>query len=232
MTEHIEAKLEDIADIVIMPGDPLRAKMIAETYLTNYKLVNKIRNNYFYTGYYNNKRVTIAASGMGMGSMGIYAYELYKIYGVKKIIRIGTCGAYTDKLKLYDTILANSIYTDSNYALVQDNFKESKIKAFENLNKKIIESSKKLNIPLIEGCIHSSDVFYKTNDNFEYLYEKYNCIGVEMESFALFNTARMLNKEAACLLTVSNSLVDNSQTTPEERQNKFLNMVEIALNTI
>ena len=232
MTEHIEAKLEDIADVVIMPGDPLRAKMIAEKYLTNYKLVNKIRNNYFYTGYYNNKRVTIASSGMGMGSMGIYAYELYKVYGVKRIIRIGTCGAYTKDLKLYDTILAESIYTDSNYALVQDNYSNNTIEAWKDLNNEIIESSNKLNTHLIKGCIHSSDVFYKTNDNYKYLYDKYNCIAVEMESFALFNTARMLGKKAACLLTVSNSLVDNSQTSALERQNKFLNMVEIALNTI
>ena len=232
MTEHIEAKLDEIADVVIMPGDPLRAKMIAEKYLRNYKLVNKIRNNYFYTGYYNNKLVTIAASGMGMGSMGIYAYELYEVYGVKRIIRIGTCGAYTDKLNLYDTILVDSIFTDSNYALVQNNYTSNIIDSFKNLNEEIIESSKKLNTTLIKGRIHSSDVFYKKDDNYKVLCSKYNCLAVEMESFALFNTALMLNKEAACLLTVSNSLVDGSSTTAQERQNKFLNMVEIALNTI
>ena len=232
MTEHIEAKSNEIAPIVIMPGDPLRAKMIAEKYLKDYKLVNKVRNNFAYTGYYNNKLVTVMASGMGMPSIGIYAYELYKFYNVEKIIRIGTCGAYTDKLKLYDTVLVDSIYSDSNYALVQSNYKENVINGFNNLNNELIESSKKLNINLNIGRIHSSDVFYKQNDNFKEIKEKYNCLGVEMESFALFNTARILNKEAACLLTISNSLVDGSTTSSEERQNKFFDMIEVALNIL
>ncbi len=232
MTEHIEAKLNEIAPIVIMPGDPLRAKMIAEKYLKDYKLVNKVRNNFAYTGYYNNKLVTVMASGMGMPSIGIYAYELYKFYNVEKIIRIGTCGAYTDKLKLYDTVLVDSIYSDSNYALVQSDYKENIINGFANLNNELIESSKKLNINLNIGRVHSSDVFYKQDDNFKEINEKYNCLGVEMESFALFNTARILNKEAACLLTISNSLVDGSTTSSEERQNKFFDMIEVALNIL
>ncbi len=232
MTEHIEAKSNEIAPIVIMPGDPLRAKMIAEKYLKDYKLVNKVRNNFAYTGYYNNKLVTVMASGMGMPSIGIYAYELYKFYNVEKIIRIGTCGAYTDKLKLYDTVLVDSIYSDSNYALVQSDYKENIINGFANLNNELIESSKKLNINLNIGRVHSSDVFYKQDDNFKEINEKYNCLGVEMESFALFNTARILNKEAACLLTISNSLVDGSTTSSEERQNKFFDMIEVALNIL
>lgn len=232
MTEHIEAKSNEIAPIVIMPGDPLRAKMIAEKYLKDYKLVNKVRNNFAYTGYYNNKLVTVMASGMGMPSIGIYAYELYKFYNVEKIIRIGTCGAYTDKLKLYDTVLVDSIYSDSNYALIQSDYKENIINGFANLNNELIESSKKLNINLNIGRVHSSDVFYKQDDNFKEINEKYNCLGVEMESFALFNTARILNKEAACLLTISNSLVDGSTTSSEERQNKFFDMIEVALNIL
>ena len=232
MTEHIEAKSNEIAPIVIMPGDPLRAKMIAEKYLKDYKLVNKVRNNFAYTGYYNNKLVTVMASGMGMPSIGIYAYELYKFYNVEKIIRIGTCGAYTDKLKLYDTVLVDSIYSDSNYALIQSDYKENIINGFANLNNELIESSKKLNINLNIGRVHSSDVFYKQDDNFKEINEKYNCLGVEMESFALFNTARILIKEAACLLTISNSLVDGSTTSSEERQNKFFDMIEVALNIL
>ncbi len=232
MTEHIEAKLGEIAKTVIMPGDPLRAKMIAEKYLTDYKLVNTVRNNYAYTGYYNGKLVTIMSSGMGMGSIGIYAYELFKVYNVDRIIRIGTAGAYTDSLKVYDTVLADSIYSDSNYALVQSNYQDNIINSFDKLNNELIDSSKRLNINLKIGRIHSSDVFYKENDNFRELNSKYNCLAVEMESFALFNTARMLNKEAACLLTISNSLVDNSTTTSEERQNKFFDMIEVALNIL
>ncbi|MBP3766499.1 MAG: purine-nucleoside phosphorylase [Bacilli bacterium] len=232
MTEHIEAKIGEIAKTVIMPGDPLRAKMIASKFLTDYKLVNSVRGILAYTGYYNGKLVTIMASGMGMGSMGIYSYELYKYYDVDRIIRIGTAGAYTTDLKLYDTVLATSVYTDSNFAYVQNKENINIINGFNNLNNKIIESANKLGIVLKESCVHSSDVFYKMNDNFKELNELYNCTCVEMESFALFNQARLLNKEAACLLTISNSLVTGDTTTSEERQNKFLNMIEVALNTL
>ena len=232
MTEHIEAKFGEIAKTVIMPGDPLRAKMIAERFLTDYKLVNSVRGILAYTGFYNGKLVTIMASGMGMGSMGIYAYELYKFYDVDRIIRIGTAGAYTTELNLYDTLLATTVYTDSNYAYVQNKENINILPSFNNLNGKIKESALKLGITLKEGCIHSSDVFYKMNDNFNELYKEHNCLCVEMESFALFNQARLLGKEAACLLTISNSLVTGDSTTSEERQNKFLNMIEIALNTL
>ena len=232
MTEHIEAKMGEIAKTVIMPGDPLRAKMIAEKFLTNYKLVNSVRGILAYTGYFNNKLVTIMASGMGMGSMGIYAYELFKYYDVDRIIRIGTAGAYTTDLNLYDTVLASSVYTDSNFAYVQNKENINIINGFSNLNNKIIESANKLGIDLLETCVHSSDVFYKMNDNYKELNELYNCTCVEMESFALFNQARLLGKEAACLLTISNSLITGDTTTSEERQNKFLNMIEVALNAL
>lgn len=232
MTEHIEAKKGEIAKTVIMPGDPLRAKMIASKFLTDYKLVNTVRGILAYTGYFNNKLVTIMASGMGMGSMGIYSYELFKYYDVDRIIRIGTAGAYTTDLNLYDTVLATSVYTDSNFAYVQNKEDINIINGFSNLNNKIIESANKLGINLKETCVHSSDVFYKMNDNYKELNEKFNCTCVEMESFALFNQARLLGKEAACLLTISNSLVTGDTTTSEERQNKFLNMIEVALNTL
>jgi len=232
MTEHIEAKKDEIAETVIMPGDPLRAKMIAEKYLENYKLVNDVRNMLAYTGYYNGKKVTIMGSGMGMPSIGIYSYELYKFYDVKRIIRVGTAGAYTDELNLYDTVLADIVYSESNFAYLQNGYEEHIIRGSEELNNLIKEKAKLKNIPLIIGTIHSSDVFYKENDNFKELNEKYNCLAAEMESFALFHNAKVLKKQAACLLTISNSLVDGRTTTSEERQNSFLNMIELALSTI
>jgi purine-nucleoside phosphorylase len=215
-----------------MPGDPLRAKMIASKYLDNYKLVNSVRNIYTYTGEYKGKKVTIMASGMGMPSIGIYSYELYKFYDVDNIIRIGTCGAYKSNVKIYDTILVDDVYSDSSFAFLQNGSKENILSASSELNEKLQKAALKLNIPLIRGRVHSSDVFYKENDNFKEIADKYNCLGVEMESFALFHNAKVLNKKAACLLTISNSLLDNSSTTSEERQNSFTNMIEIALASV
>lgn len=232
MTPHIEAQIDEIAKTVIMPGDPLRAKMIAEKYLDNYKLVNQIRNIYAYTGEYKGKKVTIMASGMGMPSIGIYSYELFKFYNVDKIIRVGTCGAYTKDLKLYDIVLAYKSYSESNYAYEQNKEKEHFLEGSPYLNEVIREKSLELNIPLTIGIIHSSDAFYKEENNFKELYQKYGCIACEMESFALFHNAKVLGKKAACLLTVSDSLVENVETTPEERQNNFTKMIELALESI
>lgn len=232
MTEHIEAKLGEIAKTVIMPGDPLRAKMIAEKYLIDYKLVNQTRNIFAYTGYYNGKEVTVMASGMGMPSIGIYSYELYKFYNVENIIRVGTAGAYTKDLNLYDTVLALDSYSDSSYGLIQNGDCNNIIEGSNELNNKIIESATKLNINLIKGRLYSSDVFYKENDNYIEYVNKYNCIACEMESFALFHNAKVLGKNAACLVTISNSLVDGSTTSAETRQNAFTKMIEIALNTL
>ena len=142
MTPHIEAKKEDIASIVIMPGDPLRAKYIAENYLTDYMLVNDVRNMLAYTGYYKGKRVTVMASGMGNPSMGIYSYELFKFYDVDTIIRVGSCGAYTKNLNLYDLILVEESYSDSNYAFVQNGFKDKIITSSSELNEVIIQNLK------------------------------------------------------------------------------------------
>lgn len=232
MTAHIEAKKEDIASIVIMPGDPLRAKFIAETYLENYKLVNDVRGMLGYTGTYNGKRVTAMASGMGMPSIGIYSYELFKFYDVDTIIRVGSCGAYTDNLKLYDVVLTLSSFSESSYAYNQNGCRDNILKSNEYINEKIRLKAKEKNINLIEGVIHSSDVFYRENDNFKEIYEKYNCIAVEMESFALFHNANVLNKKAACILTVSDHLVNHEETTSDERQTSFTKMIELALESI
>lgn len=231
-TAHIESKKEDIAKTVLMPGDPLRAKMIAETYLDDYRLVNSVRNILAYTGTYKGKEVTVFASGMGNPSMGIYSYELFKFYDVEEIIRVGTCGAYKADLNLYDTIIVEGSYSVSNYAKEQANYLDNIIYSSEELNKKLIKSAEELNINTKKGLIHCSDVFYKENNNYQELVEKYNVLGVEMETFALFTNAKTLNKKATCILTVSDSLVTKQETTSEERQNSFHTMIKIALESI
>lgn len=231
MTPHIEAKRDEIAKTVIMPGDPLRAKYIAENYLENYKLVNKVRNIYAYTGYYKNVKITVMASGMGMPSIGIYSYELYKYYDVENIIRVGSAGAYTDELNLYDIVLATASFSESSFALTQNNCKESTLYSSDELNKKIITSAEELKLKIKPCTIHSSDVFYKEDDNFKELYKKYKCMACEMESFALFHNANILNKKAACLLTISDNFITGEKTTSLERQNSFTKMMEIALET-
>ena len=232
MTPHINALEGEIAKVVIMPGDPLRTKYIAENYLKDYKLVNTVRNIDAYTGYYNDKLVTVMASGMGMPSIGIYSYELYKFYNVEKIIRIGTCGVYTDKVKLFDVILVNNAYSDSSFAKVQNGYNDNIISASKELNNKIKETGKNNNIDLVEGTIYSSDVFYKENDNYEVLRDKYNCLGVEMESFALFSNAKVLNKEAACLLTVTDHFITKEKASSTDREKSLNKMIELALKSI
>lgn len=229
MTAHIEAKKDEIAQTVIMPGDPLRAKFIAETYLKDYKLVNTIRNIYAYTGYYKDQKITIMASGMGMPSIGIYSYELYKFYDVKNIIRVGTAGAYTKDLNLYDVVLVNASYSDSSYAKVQNNSDDKLIEASFATNLYISTTAEEKNIPITIGNIYSSDVFYKEEDNYKDIVKETGCIACEMESFALFHNAKVLNKRASCLLTISNSFVTNEETTAEERQNAFTKMIELSL---
>ncbi len=232
MTPHIEARKDQIAPIVIMPGDPLRAKMIAEKYLENYELVNQVRGMYAYTGYYKGKKVTVMGSGMGMPSIGIYSYELYKFYDVEKIIRVGSCGAYTKDLNLYDLILVNGCYSESNYAHSQNGTEEHIMYASDSMNLVIKQTAEELNYPITIANVHSSDCFYHENFDFKKLYETYGCLAVEMESFALFHNANVLNKRAACILTVSDNVVTNMETTSEERQNSFLRMIELALESI
>ncbi len=229
-TPHISAEKNEIAKTVLMPGDPLRAQYIAETFLENYRLVNTVRNMFAFTGYYKGRRITVMGSGMGMPSIGIYSYELFKFYDVERIIRIGSCGAYSPKLKLYDTILADAAFSESAYALTQNGCEDHVLQASKKLNDEITEISKRINIPVIRGLIHSSDVFYRANPKktMDKAIEL-DLLAVEMESFALFHNANVLGKQAACLLTVSDSLVTNEETTPQERQTAFTNMMKIAL---
>ncbi len=229
-TPHISAAKPEIAKTVLMPGDPLRAKYIADTFLEDVKQFNSVRNMFGYTGYYKGRKISVMGSGMGMPSIGIYSYELFKFYDVENIIRIGSCGAYTDKLKVYDTILVSEAYSESSYALAQNKCPDDTLKASKTINDKLANIAQELKIPVIKGKIHSSDVFYREypEEVLKAAQEK-NLLGVEMESFALFHNANVLNKQAACLLTVSDSLVTNESTTPEERQTAFTNMMKIAL---
>ena len=236
MTPHIEAKKEDIAKIVIMPGDPKRATFIAENYLEDYKLVNEVRGMYAYTGYYKNKRVTVMASGMGMPSMGIYSYELFKFYDVEKIIRIGSCGAYLEEMKLFDIILAEQVYNEGNFALTLNNDRCHLISSSKELNEKIKQTALENNIKIYTGNTVCSEVFdaYMTDLNqfLNRIPAGLNVIAAEMEAFALFYTAKMLNKKAACLMTVVDSKYIKEIATPEERERNLRKMIELALNSI
>ncbi len=230
-TPHIEAKKEnEIAKTVLMPGDPLRAKFIADTFLENVIQFNQVRNVLGYTGTYKGRQISVMASGMGMPSIGIYSYELYNFYNVENIIRIGSCGGYTENVKLYDVILAKDAWSESSYAKVQGGYDKDVIEGTEVLNQRLIKHAEDLNIPVHQERIHSSDVFYRENfQEYQEIHEKHGCVGVEMEAFALFHNAKVLGKKAACLLTVSDNLATKEATTSEERQKAFTNMMKIAL---
>lgn len=232
-TPHIELKDKSlIAKTVLMPGDPLRAKFIADTYLKDVVQINGVRNMFGYTGTYKGRKITVMGSGMGMPSIGIYSYELFKFYDVDNIIRIGSAGAYTEQLKLYDVVLAKNSWSESSYAKTMGVSGKKKLSATKQLNTKLKRTAKRLDIPVTEATIHSSDVFYRVNsDEYKAIYEKQGAVCVEMESFALFANALATGKNAACLLTISDSLVTHEATSAEERQNAFTRMMEIALNT-
>lgn len=230
-TPHNQAQPGEIAKNVLMPGDPLRAKFIAETFLEDVKLVNEVRNVYAYTGTYKGKEVTVMASGMGMPSIGIYSYELFTQYGVESIIRVGSAGAYVPELNLYDVVLADSAWSESSFARTQNGYENDIIYPNPELNQKIVEAAARVEVPLTQARVHSSDVFYTESnvDGYQDIVRKHQCACVEMESFALFHNANVLGKRAACLLTISDSFTSKQVTTAEERQKSFTNMMKVAL---
>ena len=227
MSTHIGASREDISNIVLMPGDPMRAKMIAEKYLTNAKVVNTIRGMYGFTGYFQNKRITVMASGMGNASMGIYSYELFNDYNVNYIIRIGTCGAYTDKLKLNDVLLVDKSFSDTSYGR-NLGYSLDNISGSDTLNNIIMENASKYGINITKANIHNTDAFY--NDGYSKVLDL-DCVGVEMESFALFVNARRFAKHAATILTVSDNLVTSESMSSIDREKSTIKMIELALVT-
>lgn len=232
-TPHNNAKNGQIAKLVLMPGDPLRAKMVADTYLENVELVNDVRGMYCFTGTYKGNRVSVMGSGMGIPTIGIYSYELFHFYDVEAIIRIGSTGAMTADLDVYDVVLCDSAYSESTYAREQAGVDERVMYPSDELNDMLRESAKELGYKLTEGRTMSSDVFYFEQEvqgaRVAKAVGEYNCVCTEMESYALFHNAKMAGKKAGSLLTVSDNLVTQVETTAEERQNSFTRMMEIAL---
>ena len=230
-TPHIEVKDPSlIAKTVLMPGDPLRAKFIAETFLTDVKQINGVRNMFGFTGLYKGKPITVFGSGMGQPSIGIYSYELFNFYGVENIIRIGSAGSYSADLAVYDTVLVTHAFSESTFAKVAFDIEGDTLPANEELNNILRQCAKDVNIPLKEAIIHSSDVFYHTGSfSWEKTRDEKGCKAVEMESYALFANAIASGKKAACLLTISDSFITHEVTSAEERQNSFTNMMKVAL---
>ncbi len=229
-TAHNEAEKGEIARIVLMPGDPLRARHIAQTYLDQPVQFNAVRGMLGYTGEYRGRKVSVMGSGMGMPSIGIYSYELFRFYDVDAIIRVGSAGAYVSELNLFDLVLADSAWSESTYALAQSGESQDVQQPDPQLNEIICSAAQKLQVPLHEGRIHSSDVFYHEQDELA-RYRSHGCVCVEMESFALFHNARVCGKQAACLLTISDSLISGAQTSAAQRERAFGQMMETALES-
>lgn len=232
MSIHISAKPGEIAKIVLMPGDPLRAKHIAENFLDDIKLVSSTRNVFCYTGTYKGTPVTIGASGMGIPSIGIYSYELFNEYNVECIIRIGTAGAYTTQLKVYDVVNVDRAFSESTYAKCAFDIDEDNIQhqgaAYEIINK----TAETLNIPIIKGAIHSSDVFYRKDPAVPKIAVDNNCSAVEMEAFALFSNAKFLNKMAATIVTISDVIPTHESMSTDERERSLETMYKLALESV
>ena len=230
-TPHIGSLENEIAPIVLMPGDPNRAKYIADNFLENVKVVNKVRGMIAYTGCYKGKRITIFPSGMGIPSMGIYSYELFNSYNVEKIIRIGTIGAYHPKLKLGDIIIAKRVFSDSSFAKVQSDYKKNYLDADKDINDKIVSTAEELKMNYKLGNIFTSDVFYEKPTSWLDRRKQFNVLGTEMETFGLLQTAKISGKQATAILTVSNSFCFTEELSSEERERNLNNMIELALKT-
>lgn len=228
-TPHIEARKGEIAKTVLMPGDPLRAKYIAETYLEDVTCFNQVRNMLGYTGTYNGKKVSVMGSGMGMPSMGIYSYELFNFYDVENIIRIGSAGGFSDDIKLRDIVIGMGASTNSNYGesyRLPGNYAPL---ADFSLVRKAVEAAEKLGINPVVGNILSSDTFYGDNPEDSSMWKKMNVLAVEMEAAALYMNAARANKKALCILTISDHIFTGEALPAIDRQNTFNDMMKIAL---
>jgi len=232
-TPHNSAPEGAFAKTVLMPGDPLRAKFIADTFLTDVKCVTSVRNVYGYTGLYKGIPVSVMASGMGMPSIGIYSWELYNFYGVENIMRIGSAGSYSERLNVLDVCLAETAYSDSTYAQCQNGCMDHEMYPSKELNDAIIQKAEELGIECKLCKVHSSDAFYTDPKlgGWKALRDRTGCECVEMESFALFHNANVLGKKAACILTISDSFITDALLNAEERQTSMQQMMKLALET-
>lgn len=235
---HIEVKdKSDIAQLVLMPGDPLRAKYIAENFLNDAKCVTSVRNMLGFTGFYKEKKVTVMGSGMGMPSMGIYAFELFHYFNVEKIIRIGTCGAVSPKANINDMILSDKVYSESNFAYTFNNYRERIVVADPSLNKNVMEAANELSLNgnLHVGMLTTMDVFGPYID-FERVLgripKNLDILGEEMEAFGLIHIANSMGRKATAIATVVDSKYSNVVLTIEQRQTSLNNMIKLALEAI
>ncbi|RRJ66429.1 purine-nucleoside phosphorylase [Paenibacillus oralis] len=231
MSVHIAAKPGDIAETILLPGDPLRAKFIAETYLEGVTCYNEVRGMLGFTGTYQGKKISVQGTGMGIPSISIYANELIKEYGVKNLIRVGTCGGMQEHVHVRDVILAQASCTDSSMNRhVFGGFDFAPIASFPLL-KTAYEFGVKKGLKLHVGSIFSSDMFYRDDTTVTKLLMKYGVLGVEMETTALYTLAAKYGVNALTILTVSDHLLTGEETTSEERQTTFKQMMEVALDT-
>ena len=230
-TPHINATPDDFAKTVLMPGDPLRSKFIAENFLTDIKLVNNVRGIQGYTGTYKGERVSVMASGMGMPSMAIYSYELFSFFGVENIIRVGSAGALSEAVKLRDILIGMGACTTSNYASQYNLGGTFAPIASYEIMKVAIEEAEKIGARFSVGNLLSSDVFYSADDKANEGWQKMGVLGVEMEAAALYMNAAYLKKRALAICTVSDHIVTGEELDAKERQTSFTEMMEIALNT-
>lgn len=228
-TPHIEAEKGQIAETILLPGDPLRAKFIADNYLEDVKQFNGVRNMFGYTGTYKGKEISVMGTGMGVPSIGIYSYELIHTYGVKNLIRVGSCGAIQKDLKLYDVILGIGASTNSNYAHQYNLPGTYSATASFELLEKAKKAADNKGIPVTVGNVLTSDTFYSADTTEVDRWAAMNVLAIEMEAFALYCNAAHAGVNALCILTVSDSIVNQEVTTAEERQNSFTRMMEIAL---
>lgn len=230
-TPHINADSEAFGKTVLMPGDPLRAKFIAENFLDDARLVNNVRGIQGYTGTYKGTKISVMASGMGMPTIGIYSYELYQFFGVENIMRIGSTGAIQESVKVRDIVIGMGACTNSNYASQYGLAGSFAPIASYPLMKEAIAQAEKCHATYHVGNILSSDVFYSDDKTANDGWKKMGVLCVEMEAAALYMNAARAGKNALAILTVSDSMVTGEETTAEERQNSFTQMMEIALNT-
>jgi len=229
MSVHISAKKGEIAKVVLQPGDPLRAKYIAENFLENARLVSQTRGIFYYTGTYKGKEISVGASGMGFPSIGIYSFELYTEYEVDTIIRIGTCGGYSSDVKLFDILNVENAASESTYAKYAWGFEEEIFSHQGNIFDIINETAEELGLKARATNIHSSDIFYRKDPATPAIATKYNCPAVEMEAFGLFANAKHLGKNAATILTVSDIIPTKEFISADEREKALKPMIELAL---